>query len=115
VTKTDMGAAAVQAQADLAASLDLRTPGDWAVAALGVSGLKGEGIDELVALIDRHGAHLVPTLGIRRHGQARDWLVQFVRERWGREGLKRVGAIGLAPGASPFSALAGLRARAEMS
>jgi len=117
VTKTDMGASAAQAQADLAASLDLRerAPGDWAVAALGVSALKGEGVGELVALIDCHGAHLAPMLAIRRQTQAQDWLVQFVRERWGREGLKRVGEIVLAPGASPFSALAGLRARAEMS
>jgi len=117
VTKTDMGASAAQAQADLAASLDLRdrAPDDWAVAALGVSALKGEGIGELLALIDRHGAHLAPTLTARRQRQAQDWLIQFVRERWGREGLKRVGAIALAPGASPFSALAGLRIRAEMS
>ena len=117
VTKTDMRAAAAQAQADLAASLDLRdrVPGGWTVAALGVSALKGEGVGELAALIDRHRAHLAPTLAAHREAQARDWLVQFVRERWGRDGLKRVGEITLAPGASPFSALAGLRRRAEMS
>ena len=111
VTKTDMGLTAAQAQADLAAALDLRerVPGDWAVAALGVSALKGEGVAELVALVDRHAAHLAPTLAARRQAQAEQWLVQFVRERWGREGLARVGTIALAPGASPFSALAGLR------
>ena len=115
VTKTDMGVTAAQAQADLAASLDQRerAPGDWAVAALGVSALKGEGVGELVALIDQHAAHLAPTLGAKRVHQAQDWLVQFVRERWGREGLKRVGAIALGPGTSPFSALAELRRRAE--
>ena len=111
VTKTDMGLTAAQAQADLAAALDLRerVPGDWAVAALGVSALKGEGVAELVALVDRHAAHLAPTLAARRQAQAEQWLVQFVRERWGREGLARAGTIALAPGASPFSALAGLR------
>jgi len=115
VTKTDMGVTAAQAQADLAASLDQRerAPGDWAVAALGVSALKGEGVGELVALIDRHAAHLTATLATKRAHQAQDWLVQFVRERWGREGLKRVGAIALGPGTSPFSALAELRRRAE--
>ena len=115
VTKTDMGATAAQAQADLAASLDLRerTPGDWAVAALGVSALKGEGVGDLVALIDRHRAHLVPMLDAKRAAQAREWLAQFVRERWGREGLKRAGAIRLEPGASPFSALAALRLRSS--
>ncbi|MDB5363065.1 MAG: putative periplasmic protein kinase ArgK and related GTPase of family [Rhodospirillales bacterium] len=114
VTKTDMGAAAAQAQADLAASLDLRerATGDWTVAALGVSALKGEGTRDLAAVIDRHGAHLAPSLAVRRQAQARDWLVQFVRERWGREGLKRVGEIALGPGASPFSALADLKRRA---
>ena len=110
VTKTDMGLTAAQAQADLAAALDLRerAPGDWAVEALGVSALKGEGVADLVALIDRHGAHLAPILAARRQAQAEQWLAQFVRERWGREGLKRVGALTLAPGASPFSVLAGL-------
>ena len=110
VTKTDMGLTAAQAQADLAAALDLRerAPGDWAVEALGVSALKGEGVADLVALIDRHGAHLAPILAARRQVQAEQWLAQFVRERWGREGLKRVGALTLAPGASPFSVLAGL-------
>jgi LAO/AO transport system kinase len=113
VTKTDMGAAAAQARADLAASLDQRerVPGDWRVAALGVSALTGEGIGELVGLIDQHRQHLVPMLELRRQAQARDWLVQFVRERWGRDGLKRAGEITLAPGASPFSALAELRSR----
>jgi LAO/AO transport system kinase len=116
VTKTDMGAAAARAQADLAASLDQRerAPGDWPVAALGVSALTGDGIGELVGLIDRHRAHLAPTLDVRRQAQARDWLVQFVRERWGREGLKRVGELDLAPGTSPFAALAGLRSRAAL-
>ena len=113
VTKTDLGATAAQAQADLAAALDLRerAPGDWAVAVLGVSAVKGEGVDDLVGLIDRHFAHLAPALAARRHAQAQEWLVQLVRERWGREGLKQAGAITLASGTSPFSALAELKRR----
>jgi LAO/AO transport system kinase len=111
VTKTDLGATAAQAQADLAAALDRRErqPGDWPVAALGISSLKGEGVGELVGLIDRHGAHLAPTLSARRHVQAEQWLAQFVRERWGREGVKRAGALALGAGESPFSRLAMLR------
>jgi LAO/AO transport system kinase len=111
VTKTDLGATAARAQADLAAALDHRerAPGDWPVAALGVSSMKGEGVGELADLIDRHGAHLAPFLSARRHAQAEQWLSQFVRERWGREGLKRAGVLGLAAGESPFSRLAELR------
>ncbi|GGF26400.1 ArgK protein [Aliidongia dinghuensis] len=110
VTKTDLGATAARAQADLAAALDRRehAPGDWAVAALGVSSLKGEGVAALADLIDRHGAHLASMLAARRHGQAEQWLAQFVRERWGREGLKRAGALTLGAGESPFARLVAL-------
>jgi LAO/AO transport system kinase len=113
VTKTDMGATAAQAQADLAAALDLRerAPGDWPVAALGVSALTGDGVGELVAFVDRHFVHLAPILAARRHAQAEEWLVQAVRERWGREGLARAGKMALAAGESPFTALGTLRAR----
>ncbi|HEV2675982.1 MAG TPA: methylmalonyl Co-A mutase-associated GTPase MeaB [Aliidongia sp.] len=110
VTKIDMGMTAAQAQADLASALDLRDrpPGEWAVAALGVSALKGEGVDDLVGLIDRHFAHLAPALAGRRQTQAGQWLIQFVRERWGREGVKRAGALTLDPGISPFRTLSRL-------
>jgi len=110
VTKTDLGATAARAQADLAAALDRRqhAPGDWAVAAIGVSSLKGEGVDALAAAVDRHGTHLAPGLSVRRHAQAEQWLVQFVRERWGRDGLKRAGVLALQPGESPFARLAAL-------
>ena len=113
VTKTDMGATAAQAQADLAAALDLRerAPGDWRVAALGVSALSGEGVGDLVGLIDRHFSHLAPMLAAHRHAQAEEWLVQAVRERWGRDGLARAGKMTLAAGESPFAALGALRAR----
>jgi LAO/AO transport system kinase len=62
-------------------------------------------------LIDRHFAHLAPTLAERRHAQAAQWLAQSVRERWGRDGLRRAGDLTLAPGQSPFAALAELRRR----
>jgi LAO/AO transport system kinase len=108
VTKTDMGEAARRAQADLAAALDLRDAfdGDWPVEALGVSAQSGDGVAALVEAIDRHAAFLVPDLVTTRHEQAVHWLRSAIKERWGREGLKNTGPIALAPGTSPFQALA---------
>ena len=45
-------------------------------------------------------------LGRLRQTQAEDWLVDAVRERFGREGLKRAGRLTLRLGESPFSRLA---------
>ena len=44
----------------------------------------------------------------RRNAQARQWLVESLRERYGKEGLRRLGLPDLADGASPFSRLAEL-------
>ena len=41
--------------------------------------------------------------------QAESWLKQAIKERYGREGLKRLGALSLAPDTAPF----GLLARAD--
>jgi len=110
VTKTDMGEAAARARADLAAALDLREhfAGDWPVEALGLSALSGEGVAALVTAIDRHRDFVAADLPARRHGQAAQWLIGAVKDRWGSEGLKRAGRIELSPGASPFQTLAGL-------
>jgi LAO/AO transport system kinase len=110
VTKTDMGEPADRARADLAAALGLRErfAGDWPVEALGVSALSGEGVEALRAAIDRHASFIAADLGRLRHAQAAHWLVSALKDRWGSEGLKRAGTIELAPGTSPFRALADL-------
>ena len=48
-------------------------------------------------------------LAAQRDSQAREWLVQSLRERFGREGLKHAGALALKSGQSPFDV------QAEMS
>jgi LAO/AO transport system kinase len=113
VTKADMGEAATRVRADLAAVLKLKelAPGDWPVEPLGVSAQTGSGLAELVEAIDRHAAFIAPALLERRRGQAQHWLMQAIRERWGREGLKRAGDIGLGLADTPFRHLAGLSAR----
>jgi LAO/AO transport system kinase len=110
VTKSDMGEAAARARADLAAALELRdrVAGDWPPAALGLSALNGEGVEALVAAIERHGSFVARDLAVRRHDQARHWLAAAIKERWGSQGLKRIGPIELPAGVSPFRRLAEL-------
>ena len=130
VTKSDTGAPARRAQADMRSALSLGAadgeagaggePGTaepgWETRVLRVSALQGEGIDALIAAIDDHFAYLggAGLLAPRRHAQAVHWLTEAVRARFGREGLKRAGEITLAPAGSPFARLeeitAGLRA-----
>jgi LAO/AO transport system kinase len=113
VSKSDMGEAAEHTRADLAAALGLSEhfEGDWPVAALSLSALSGEGVPALVEAIDRHGVFIAPDLTALRQAQAAQWLIGVVKERWGRDGLNRAGPIELAPGTSPFQALAGLNER----
>lgn len=110
VTKGDMGKAAVRAKTDVkgALSLNRRNPDDWQVTVLTVAAASGEGIDELISAIEAHAAWLRmdERLANKRHGQAEAWLKQAIKERYGREGLKRLGALSLSPGTSPFGKLA---------
>jgi LAO/AO transport system kinase len=117
VSKSDIGEAAERLRADLAAALSLRDhiEGDWPVAALSVSALSGEGVTALVEAIDRHGAFIAPDLSALRQAQAAQWLIGAVKERWGRDGLNRAGPIALAPGLSPFQALADLNERLRIA
>jgi LAO/AO transport system kinase len=108
VTKADMAVAAERARADVVGALSLGEHwSDWDVPVLKLSASRQQGIDELVATIDAHAAHL-DAEGRRtqaRHAQGESWLVEFVRERFGREGLRRAGTLTLAPGESPFARL----------
>jgi LAO/AO transport system kinase len=107
VTKSDLGEAAERARNDALAVLGLagREPG-WAVPVLLLSALRREGIGDLAAAIERHRASLAAGLDDLRAAQARHWLVEGLRESWGREGLSRAGEPALASGESPFRALA---------
>ena len=107
VTKSDMGAAAQRARADVKGALGLAVPGgsDWTVPVLAVSATKEDGLDELLAAFDEHFGWLRSTgrLETNRHAQAQEWLRQAVQDRFGREGLRKAGEhISLTPGQGPF-------------
>ncbi len=114
VTKADMGAAAERARADVAGALSLATAGDagdWPVRALAVSSRSGAGMDGLVAALEAHREHLAGDgrLAVARHRQGEGWVVQSLRDRFGRDGIARLGRLGLdlalAPGGQPFQRL----------
>jgi LAO/AO transport system kinase len=109
VTKADLGAAAERARADVAGALSLATAGDdWPVKTLALSSRSGVGIDALVEALEAHLAYLSADnrLLVARHRQSEGWLVESLRERFGREGIARLGRLGfdlaLKPGAQPF-------------
>ena len=112
VTKSDLGAAAERARADALAVLGLAAGREagWEVPVLLLSALRRDGIAELAAAIDSHWRSLGGRLGAARQAQARHWLVEGLREAFGRDGLRRSGEPALAPGESPFRALARLGA-----
>lgn len=115
VTKADMEKEARRARADVLGALSLGGAGDesggWEVPVLMVSSARRDGIDGLVEAIDGHAAFLNGgnRLAAARHAQAQAWLEEAVRERWGREGIRRAGDLTLPPGLSPFTRLAQLR------
>ncbi|ABC23741.1 ArgK/MeaB family GTPase [Rhodospirillum rubrum] len=109
VTKADMTREAMRARADVEGALSLSdAEDDWTAQVLMVSARMGDGVDALARAIDEHGAYLAKGDRIRalRHLQAEGWLKDSVRERFGREGLRKAGPLALAPGESPFDRLA---------
>jgi LAO/AO transport system kinase len=102
VTKADTGTPAVRAKVDVESAFNV--DGGRNVAVLLVSARDNTGIDKLVAAIDAHGA-AVDRRGVRQ-AQAAAWLEAAVRERFGRDGVRRAGALTLAAGQSPFRRLA---------
>lgn len=122
VTKADLGAAAERARADVAGALSLATVGgdeEWRVRALAVSSRSGAGMDALMGALEEHRAHMAAggRLAIARHRQSESWIAESLRDRFGREGIARLGRLGfdlsLAPGAQPFQRLRELGAILE--
>jgi LAO/AO transport system kinase len=110
VTKADSGPAAQRALSDLngALSLNEAAASGWQVRTLAVSAERGDGMDELLGTLDTHAAWLREhdRLAELRRRQAAAWLTEAVRDRFGRRGLARAGALDLARDASPFARLA---------
>jgi len=114
VTKADMGAAASRARADVLGALSLaEEEGGWSIPVLMVSSQQAQGMDELVGTLDQHLDYLKADgrLAQVRQAQAGQWLLEAVRERFGREGVRRAGDLTLAAGESPFRRLAEVAGR----
>ncbi len=116
VTKSDLGDAAERARNDALAVLGL-AEGAWQVPVLAVSSAQGKGIADLAQEIAEHWRWLAAEgrLGRARAEQARHWLIEGVRESFGREGLRRAGDLALGPGESPFRAMARIAAQLSAS
>ncbi|MDY0872725.1 ArgK/MeaB family GTPase [Dongia rigui] len=114
VTKGDLGRAATRARADVKGALGLNEGRQdataWSVPVLIVSANAAEGISNLTSAVADHAAWLAAggRGGAKRQAQGVAWVEAAVKERWGREGLKRLsGALVTARTAqSPFLALA---------
>jgi LAO/AO transport system kinase len=118
VTKGDLGRAATRARADVKGALGLaegrQHAADWSVPVLIVSANAAEGVDKLVAAIGEHAAWLGAEgrLSAKRIAQAGAWTEAAIKERWGREGLRRLshqtsGNVTDLTRETPFQALAG--------
>ncbi|WP_428684765.1 ArgK/MeaB family GTPase [Reyranella sp.] len=114
VTKADMGAAAERARADVSGALSLATAGggsDWPVKVLAASSRSGAGVDRLMEALEAHRDFLAVEgrLAVARHHQSEGWVAQSLRDRFGRDGIARLGRLGLdltlAPGMQPFQRL----------
>ena len=108
VTKADIGVAAARARADVEGALELADGDGTPVEVLSLSAARNEGIDELCAAIDRRWEWLAAKgrLITHRRGQAKHWLADSLRQRFGRQGLERAGDLTLAKGESPFAKIA---------
>jgi len=113
VTKADLGGAAERARADVAGALSLAVDGagDWPLKALAVSLRSGAGMDGLIEALEAHRRYLATEgrLAVARHRQSEGWIAEQLRERFGREGIARLGRLGfdlaLVPGGQPFERL----------
>lgn len=113
VTKSDMEDAARQARSDIKGAIKVTgaapsgTEG-WETKVLSVSALHGHGVGELIAALGAHRdfLNIDGRLARKRAAQAQAWLMDAIRERFGREGVKRAGTLTLGAGESPFRKLA---------
>ena len=81
--------------------------------------MAAQGLDGLLLALDAHRAHLAADgrLALARHHQSEGWVAQSLRDRFGRDGIARLGRLGfdlgLAPGTQPFQRLRELGAVLE--
>ena len=105
VTKSDLGQAAQRARADVKGALSLAEAarGDWTIPVLSLSVQQRQGVADLIEALDQHAAWLTTSgrLSTQRHTQAETWLAESVRERFGREGIRRAGPLPCPPARPP--------------
>jgi LAO/AO transport system kinase len=111
ITKGDMGAPARRAVADMKGALNLAgslSEDLWDIPVLLLSSMHQQGIDELVASFTEHFDFLKDNclLNKARHTQAKQWLEEAVREKFGRIGMARVAdMLAISQNDSPFERL----------
>jgi GTPase len=116
VTKADLGAPAQRSVRDARSALgkgSREDEEDWQAPVLLTSASAGTGIDELLSAIDRHRAWLdgEGRLATRRRANERRWLEAALRDRYGSDGLARLGPVPEADRLSPFARMRDLAAR----
>ena len=116
VTKADMKTEALRAKMDVQGALTLATSTEgnpWEIPVVLVSSQTGQGIDDLMAALDQHAAHLNRSdiLSHNRTRQAESWLQDIIRDQFGNRGIAAILAhsspqftpLSLQDGQSPFS------------
>ncbi|MGM0561330.1 MAG: ArgK/MeaB family GTPase [Pseudomonadota bacterium] len=111
VTKADMGAVAHRAEQGLREALPSRAKDGSEVAILRLALHEPEGVEPLRARLDSRWASLLSSparLAALRLQQAEHWLEDSLRDRFGREGVKRCESLKLDERDVPFDRLADL-------
>jgi LAO/AO transport system kinase len=114
VTKADMGAPAQRTLREARTVLGgARGHEGWVVPVLATSATAETGIGELLAAIDGHRDRLASEgrIAQRRAERERRWLEAALRDRFGSDGLARLGTIAEAASLSPFNRLRDLSAQ----
>jgi LAO/AO transport system kinase len=111
VTKSDLGQPAIRARADVKGALSLASSeaGAWQPKILLLSAQTGDHLDRLAEAIYDHWAWLSldSHLAHRRDAQAAAWLELAIKERWGRDGLRKFQAADNSKSAAtPFRRIA---------
>ena len=117
VTKADGGDAASRARADVAGAISLAdAPREgWAAPVLAVSAATGLGIEDLEAAIAERRAFLSEgRLADHRAAQARMWVAEAVRVRYGSAGLDHLARETGADMTAPFAAIAAALSRFDL-
>jgi LAO/AO transport system kinase len=109
VTKSDMGAAARRARADVEGALGLSAHGEWTAPVVTISATTGDGLEQLDGAIEAHKAFLDQDnrreKKFRRQEAA--WVDEAIKARFGSEGLAASRRIEVRA-AGPFSREAAL-------